>query len=206
MNLVRSESTSAPTTIQSGEILNKVTAFIDHSIIYGSDDSDNRKVRSFVGGKLRLGKNDILPVDSSGKYTKISDRLTAVPLGAIIPVLLSRNHNNLATGLKTVNPKWNDEKLFQEARRLNIALYENLFFNKLFTAVSGDVFDTPYNANADPSPTVEFITGVYRFFHTFMNPWLSLVDSNNVTERIPLSDTFGRIDIIENRFEFSKII
>jgi hypothetical protein len=201
LNMIRSEPVSSPTTIETGEILNRVTGFLDHSIIYGSDLKENTKIRSFVGGKILLSKNNILPVDADGKYTKISDRLTNVPIGAIVPVLLSRNHNNLAEGLAAKNPSWNDEKLFQEARRLNIALFEQLFFQKHFEAATNLTMTGTYNATVNPSPTVEFITAAYRFFHVFMNPTFAFVDKNDNVERIPMSETFKRIDLIENRFD-----
>ena len=51
--------------------------------------------------------------------------------------LFLRNHNRLASGLASVNPQWNDEKLFQEARRLNIAIYQHSVFSSLNHALVG---------------------------------------------------------------------
>ena len=201
LNMVRSESASAPTTVEHGEILNKVTAYIDHSIIYGSDDSENKQVRSFVGGKLRLGKNDVLPVDSNGKYTKTSDRLTSVPQSAIYAVLTSRSHNNLAVGLSKINPKWNDEKLFQEARRLNIALYQRIIFHDGLEVAFGEGFDGVYDENVNPAMTVEFNTAGYRFLHLYIRSFMMLKNASHNVVKIPVSDTFGRIDLLQNNFD-----
>lgn len=201
LNMVRSESASAPTTIQTGEILNRVTGYIDHSIIYGSNVNENKQVRTFVGGKLRLGKNNVLPVDSKGKYTKFTERLTTVPQSAIYPVLTSRSHNNLAEGLSKLNPSWDDKKLFQEARRLNIALYQRIIFHDGLKVAFGNSFDGVYNPNVNPAMTVEFNTAAYRFLHLYISPTMILKNAAQQVVEIPVSDTFGRIDLLENGFE-----
>lgn len=133
--MVRSESASFPGSVQYGEVLNKVTSFLDHSLIYGDEESETRKIRSFVGGKINLGPGNLIPVDSNGKYTKISKRFTAVPVSAIWPTIFARNHNSLAEGLAKLNPKWSEEKLFQETRRLNIAVLQKTIFSNLFEVV-----------------------------------------------------------------------
>ena len=51
--------------------------------------------------------------------------------------LFSRNHNRLAAGLNLVNPQWDDETLFQEARRLNIAMYQHSMFSQWVQSVVG---------------------------------------------------------------------
>lgn len=39
-------------------------------------------------------------------------------------------HNHFAYGLASLNPDWNDERLFQEARRIAIAVYQHITYSE----------------------------------------------------------------------------
>src|SRR5215468_8433598 len=57
--------------------------------------------------------------------------------------LFMRNHNRLAAALATQNPadfglsSWTDETLYQEARKLNIAQYQNIVYTGYLPALLG---------------------------------------------------------------------
>lgn len=44
--------------------------------------------------------------------------------------LFYRNHNRICDLLVQQNPGWNDDRLFNEARRINIAMYQHILFNE----------------------------------------------------------------------------
>lgn len=43
----------------------------------------------------------------------------------VLQSIYHRLHNIIATKLKILNPQWEDDRLFQEAKRINIAIYQN---------------------------------------------------------------------------------
>lgn len=202
LNMVRSEPASLPTKTQFGEVKNMATAFLDHSIIYGIDEEQTRKIRNYCGGKLKMGANNILPIDDKGKYVESSERLTVLtPFGAVWAVIFARNHNSLAGRLAFMNPHWNDEIIFQEARRINIAwLQHGVISGKIIENIFSKKINETYNENVDPSTTLEFNSAAYRFLHYFSQSDIPLMNTEGQTQSIPISDSLGRIDILENNY------
>lgn len=202
LSLVRAELATSPTRVQFGEILNGATSYIDHSIVYGTDESEVSSIRSYSNGKLNLGSKNVLPTDASGNYAAHASRLTGFPSGSIWPSLFSRNHNQIADGLSTLNPHWSDETTFQEARRINIASLQSMIFRtQILQRIFRERINETYNENFNPTTTLDFSTGAYRVGHFFLQPDMMLFDRNNQTQSIPISDTIGRIDIVEDFYD-----
>lgn len=92
--------------------------------------------------------------------------------------LFLRNHNRLATALAQQNPanfglaSWDDNTLYEEARKLNIAQYQNITYNGYLPALLGPTAlaaYSGYDSGVDPSISTEFSTVGFRFGHSLLN-------------------------------------
>lgn len=108
LNMVRTQIGELPGQIEPGEIMDHATGYIDLSLIYGNHESQTKELRLYKEGKLRMGKNNLLPVNANDEYIKAMDRFVAVPVASIWPSLFARNHNHLTERLAALNPHWND--------------------------------------------------------------------------------------------------
>lgn len=202
LNGVRSQMASSPASLEYGEILNTATSFLDLSMIYGIDELSLRAVRTFSKGKFNMGSRNIFPVDSRGKFLDKTEILLVTITFATWSMIFARNHNHLAELLTVVNPQWNDETLFQEARRVNIAIFQNLFQELVEKVFKRKVsYDEPYDETLNPSAKVEFLTAGFRLFHSYAQSDMLLIDENGTLSSMTVNDVLGRYDILEKHFE-----
>lgn len=110
-------------------------------------------------------------------------------------MLFLRQHNFLATALSAINPQWNDEILYQEARRIVIAVVQHLTYNEFLPVLLGrptlDTYGlTPqttgyspsYDETVNPSITNEFSAAAFRMGHSLIQGAMKYVSrSINLT-------------------------
>lgn len=119
--------------------LSIVTPLLDLSHIYGQDTIWCNRLRTFIGGRLRttqrksdeylpaaLDNYDACDIENPDElcYDGGDVRVNQNTGLVVLTTMLHREHNRLADRLCEINPHWSDERLFQEARRINIAEYQ----------------------------------------------------------------------------------
>uniref|UniRef100_A0A4D5R9W0 Chorion peroxidase n=1 Tax=Scolopendra viridis TaxID=118503 RepID=A0A4D5R9W0_SCOVI len=171
------------------EQINDVTAFVDASPVYGSTENIARSLRSFNGGKLNsllrpFGK-ELLPTMRSdpSSFSSGDSRTNMLPSLVIVHVLLLREHNRLAENLARINPHWNDEALYQEARRIVSALVQQITYREFLPLVLGfgnmrplalqnNGYFENYNPSLNPTIGNVFAVAAYRFGHSLVQSHL----------------------------------
>ncbi|HZM89586.1 MAG TPA: peroxidase family protein [Blastocatellia bacterium] len=101
---------------------NTETHWWDGSQIYGSDLETQIKVRLGVDGKLKLGSDNLLPVDPHSGI-EVSGVTGNWWVGlAMLHTLFTLEHNAICDRLKSEFKTWTDQELFDRARLINAAL------------------------------------------------------------------------------------
>src|SRR5262249_40203253 len=146
--------------------INRITAFIDGSQIYGSDAARAAALRTFVGGRLKTSAGDLLPLNTMGLANDNPMGLPATSLYAAgdvranenieltsLQTLFVREHNRLAGQLAASHPGWSDEQIYQQARRLVVGELQAITYNEWLPALLGPGALRPYqgyNPNVNP--------------------------------------------------------
>ena len=174
--------------------LNSVTSYIDAGTIYGNveDRALARRDLTDESGHLKEGitvntnegpSKPLLPfnVDFPNACNRPD---TSIPcffsgdvrvnenLGlASIHTLWSREHNRIADRLKIINPLWNGETLYQEARKIVGALHQKIALKDWLPKIVGSKGIellgrySGHNPNIDVSTSIMFATAAMRFGH-----------------------------------------
>ncbi|CAK1579400.1 unnamed protein product [Parnassius mnemosyne] len=216
--------------------LSVVTAYMDLSLVYGSSASQAAAIRAFTGGRLttlvRKGRewppqdpNITLSCESARSpnepcYLAGDIRVNQNPQLTVLQIILLREHNRIADTLAKLNPFWDDETIYQEARRIHIAEiqhinyyeylpillgFQNMVENKLiYPGVKGYVND--YNPTVDPSVLDEHATAAFRHFHTLIRGYLQMFTENRkLSSAVRLSDWFNRPLLLETNNAFDEL-
>jgi len=101
--------------------ISKVTHWWDASQIYGSEQETVDRVRSHVDGKLLIGEDGFLPLNSDG-IEQVGFPGTWWFGLSMLHTLFVKEHNSICDRLKQQYPDWRDDQLFDHARLINAAL------------------------------------------------------------------------------------
>ena len=86
--------------------------------------------------------------------------------------LFLREHNRIASEISQSHPAMTDELVYQKARSINIAQYQNIIMYEYLTSLLGSHFDDlvgqypGYSEEVDPTTSLMFASVAYRFGHS----------------------------------------
>ena len=219
IHLTRSEPHSSsgwPPSIYR-EQQNIVTSFLDGSNIYGSTAERSKRIRSMVKGKLKvMDEYNLLPEENFQRCTVPiagDERAMENPLLGSIHALFVREHNRICDqlwpmidwthyGNKDCDNDECDELMYQNARRVLIAEWQNIIYNEWLPLILGNSrmsefnldldSSSAYDNTIDPSILVSFTTAAFRFGHSMVMGTFSKnsITNGDTVEQIILSDSF----------------
>ncbi len=195
--------------------INQITAFIDGSVVYGSDQERADELRTFEDGLLKTSDSDLLPFNEAGLDNAGGTSDTLFLAGDVranenvaltsMHTIWVREHNRVATELAAEDAILTDEELYQQARAIVTGELQAITYNEYLPALLG--FDAlsdyeGYDPSVDPSISNIFSTAAYRFGHSLLSPELQRLDSSgNVIAdgNLALQDAFFSPDeLVDN--------
>lgn len=175
--------------------INANTAFIDASMVYGSDNFRAKAVRAFDGlGHLLTSTGNFLPFNVNGLPNQ--PERTTVPTSfflagdvranentplLIMQTLFVREHNFWADSF--AGQGLSDDDVYQRARAIVCAEIQQITYRDFIPVLLGPNALTPYagyNEAVDPRVSIIFSTAGFRLGHTQLPGTLRLLNKRNV--------------------------
>lgn len=194
--------------------INTITATIDANTIYGSTKAVADRLRSFKSGQLRvqnvfksrkplmmeqLEKPDLDCFDRPKNvhcFLGGDERVNEQPTLTALHTLYVRDHNRVAAKLATINPHWDDDRIYHETRHIQAAIAQHLVMSEylpllighemmdlynLTEAPDGEYSNSGYDSDVSPAISHAFSTAAFRQGHTFIQGRVQLYDSKTHT-------------------------
>ncbi|XP_078731526.1 peroxidasin homolog isoform X1 [Lampetra fluviatilis] len=187
------------------EQINRLTSYVDASNVYGSSERESRELRDLAGrrGLLRRGVvqrsgKALLPF-ATGPPTECmrdenespvpcflaGDQRSNEQLGlTAMHTLWFREHNRVAAELLRLNPHWDGDAVYHEARKVVGALVQHVTYAHWLPKILGEVGMKRlgdyrgYDPNVNVGIFNAFATAAFRFGHTLINPVLYRLDDS----------------------------
>ena len=177
--------------------INANSAFIDASMVYGSDLFRSKALRTFDGtGHLLTSANNLLPFNVNALPNQPERTLTPANFFLagdvranenaallVMQTLLMREHNFWADSIKSGDPTLDDDGIYQRARAIVCAEIQLITYRDFIPILLGPNGLTPYigyNEAVDPRVSIAFSTAGFRLGHTILPPNLQLLNKRNV--------------------------
>ena len=175
--------------------VNALTAFLDASMVYGSDAPRALELRTMDGsGELKTSEGDLLPYNVN-QFPNAPTRLdrTLYLAGDVrcneqvsltaIHTLFVREHNYWARQIRAANPGFTGEQVYQHARAIVGGIVQSITYNQWLPMLVGPDAMPPYtgyDSAIDPGISNTFAAAGFRMGHSMLPAFLPRLDSSGV--------------------------
>jgi hypothetical protein len=154
-------------------------------MVYGSDATRASALRTMSGGRLKTSQGDLLPKNTAGLPNAGGTSPDLFLAGDIraneqtgltaMHTVFVREHNYWAGRVAAQNPGWNDEQVYQKARKIVGAEVQSITYNEWLPLLLGEnrmSQYTGYDSSVNSTLSNAFATAGFRFGHTMLNEQL----------------------------------
>ncbi|MFT6180198.1 MAG: hypothetical protein ACJAQT_002092 [Akkermansiaceae bacterium] len=197
--------------------VNRVSSYIDGSGVYGADERRALALRTLRAGRLKTSVGNLLPFNEDSLHNANALDLPEASLflaGDIraneqtgltcLHILFVREHNRLAGMIAAENPAWDDEQIYQRARKIVGALIQAITYHEFLPALLGamapNIAGASYNEHVDASITNEFASSLYRAGHSMVSRKLQRIQDDGSMS------AGGALDVMNAFFNPSIIV
>jgi peroxidase len=166
----------------SNTLINTVAGYLDLSQLYGSTQATADSLRNADGTLKSSSDGKYLPI-VGGVFQSGDARVMENPELTATTTLFMREHNNWVGQLQTQHPDWSGDQLYDMARAITTAEYENIVYSEYLPMLIGPVLG-PYNgydSSQNAQISQEFSTAAFRAGHSQISDTQEGVDNNGVT-------------------------
>ena len=185
------------------EQMNQITSYIDASNVYGSSKEEVMNLRDLESRGLLKSNSSIgsgkplLPFNRDTPIECLQSEDSPVPcflagdfraneqLGLLsMHTIWVREHNRIAQELGDLNPHWDGDKVYHEARKIVGAEMQHISYTEWLPKILGPqgmaLMGTynGYEPNIDAGIVNAFATAAFRFGHGLINPILFRLNSS----------------------------
>jgi len=180
------DSSSGTSADNPRQQVNEITAWLDASNVYGSDEERAAALRTNDGtGKLKTSAGNLLPFNTAGLPNAGGPSDTLFLAGDVraneqvgltaMHTLFLREHNRIANRLAREHPDWDGDKIYEKARAIVGAQIQVITYNEFLPALLGRSALTRYDGyrpEVNAGITNEFSGAAYRLGHSMLSPVL----------------------------------
>jgi hypothetical protein len=152
---------------ETGTIVNTVAGYLDLSQLYGSTQDAADALRN-ADGTLRSSDGGQSLLVAGGVFVTGDARVMENPELTAVTTLFMREHNFWVSHLRRAQPGWTGDQLYDMARAITTAEYQNIVYREYLPLLIGPVLGPyrGYDPSVNAQVTQEFSTAAFRVGHS----------------------------------------